>query len=323
MVRAVDRVRRVLITGAANWVGAELARRLLEEPGIELVVALDTRVPQLPDDDRAVHLAADLRSPDLARALAPHAIDAVVHNDVLQFAEPGRSARVLHEINVVGTLQLLAACELVPSLRRVVVRSSAAIYGSEPNAPAFFTEDLARRFPLRTRWQRDISELENLTDAFARRHAAVRCTTLRPQPVVGPGLDTPIMRLLGAPLVPTWMGFDPRIQVVHGDDLVGALAAAVAGGVEGPVNVAGDGVVSLSRILHRLGRHAVPLAPGAFGPVTGLAARAGLPRLDPDIARFLRYGRGVDTTRLRDELGFLPARSTLEAIEASAEAVAA
>ena len=298
--------RRVLITGAANWVGTALARELLADPDVEAVIALDTRAPDLRPDDRVVHVDADIRSPELARVLAPHAPDVVVHNDVLQFAEPGRSARLLHEINVVGTLQLLAASSALPTLGTLVIRSAAAIYGSEPNAPSFFTEDMVRRYPLRTRWQRDVSELENLVEGYARSHPAVTCTILRPQPVVGKGLHTPIMRLLRSTVVPTWMGYDPRIQVVHGEDLVGALAVAVRGPVRGPVNVAGDGTVALSRMLRRLGRIGLPIAP------------LGLGGAGPDVVRYLRYGRGVDTTRMREELGFVPRRSTIEAIEATA-----
>lgn len=306
---------RVLVTGAANRLGTVLVHELLADPRTELVVALDTRTPDLPAGARAVHLGADLRDPDLARQLAVHRIDALIHNDVLQFPEPGRSARMLHDTNVVGTLQLLAAAEALPELRTVVIRSSAAIYGSEPNAPAFLTEDMAARFGLGTRWQRDVSESEKLVGALARRRPEVACTILRFQPILGRTLDTPIMRLLRSPIVPTWMGFDPMVQVIHGNDAVEAMAVALRAGVRGPVNVAAQDTVSLSRVLRRLGKTAIPLAPGAFGPVLGLAARLGMPPMDEDTARFLHYGRGVDTTRMRTELGFTPALSSIGAIE--------
>lgn len=308
-------MRRVLVTGAANRLGTVLAEELLADPQIELVVGLDTRTPELAPGGRFVHLEADLRAPGLAQRLAPHRIDALVHNDLLQFPEPGRSARQLHDTNVVGTLQLLAAAEAQPELRTVIVRASAAIYGSEPNAPAFFTEDMAERFALRTRWQRDAAESEKLVAAFARRRPEAACTILRCQPIIGRTLDTPIMRLIDSPVIPTWMGFDPMIQVVHGDDVVAAVVVALRAGVRGAVNVAAEDTVSLSRVLRRLGKTAIPLAVGTFGPILSLAARLGLPRMDTDTARFLRYGRGVDTTRMRSELGFEPALSSIGAIE--------
>lgn len=312
-------MRRVLITGAANRLGTVLAEELLADPQTELVVGLDTRTPRLAGGDEArsrfVHVQADLRSPDLARLLAPHRLDALVHNDILQFPEPGRSARTLHDTNVIGTLGLLAAAEAQPELRTVVVRSTAAIYGSERHAPAFLTEDMARRFPLRTRWQRDAAESEELAAAFARRRAEVTCTILRFQPILGRTLDTPIMRLIASPVIPTWMGFDPMVQVIHGDDTVEAMLVALRRPVPGAVNVAAADRVSLSRVLRRLGRLAVPLPPGAYELTLGLAARLGLPKMDEDTARFLRYGRGVDTTRMRQELRFAPALSSIGAIE--------
>lgn len=309
-------MRRVLITGAANRLGTVLAEELLADPATELVVGIDTRSPAVRGaDDRFVHLAADLRAPDLASLLAPHRIDALVHNDILQFPEPGRSARTLHDTNVIGTIGLLAAAEAQPELRTVVVRGTAAIYGAEPHAPAFMTEDMADRFPLRTRWQRDAAESEKLVAAFARRRPEVACAILRFQPILGRTLDTPVMRLVSSPVIPTWMGFDPMVQVIHGDDAVEALLAALRHPVRGPVNVAAEDRISLSRVLRRLGRTTLPLAPGAYGLVLGLAARAGLPRMDEDTARFLRYGRGVDTTRMREELGFAPALSSFGTIE--------
>ncbi|WP_205697309.1 NAD-dependent epimerase/dehydratase family protein [Conexibacter sp. SYSU D00693] len=318
---------RILITGVANFWGQRLAERLLADGAS--VVGLDTRDPAPAIASRIDHVRADLRAPDLPDVLAGTGISAVVHNDVPQFPEPGRSARQLHDINVIGTLQLLAALGRLPEVRALVVRGSAAIYGSEPGAPAFFTEDMDRRYPLRTRWQRDVGELERLVDSFARRTPEVVCCVLRLQPVLGSTLDTPITRLFRAPVVPTHLGFDPRIQVVHEDDSIGALHAAVRHPARGAVNVAGEGTVSLSRMLRKLRRPALPLAGPLFGPAAGVASRvAGLPLPSDDVVRYLRYGRGVDTTRLVRDVGFTPRYSTAAAIEAVAadvrdEAVAA
>lgn len=308
-------MRRVLVTGVASRLGTVLASELLADPQTELVLGIDTRVPVLDPSERFVHLQADLRSPGLDRLLGPYRLDSIVHNDVLQFPEPGRSARLLHDNNVVGTLQLLAAAEAQSELRGLVLRGTATIYGSEPNAPAFFTEDMAARFPLRTRWQRDAAESEKLVEAFARRRPEVACTILRFQPILGRTLDTPAMRLIDSPVIPTWMGFDPMVQVIHGDDAVEAMVVALRRGVRGAVNVAAPDRVSLSRVLRRLRKTALPLAPPAFRPALALAARLGLPRMDVDTQRFLRYGRGVDTTRMRTELGFQPALSSIGAIE--------
>ena len=311
--------RRILITGVSNFWGARLAALLADDPAVERVVGLDTRPPPAGVGERITFVDADIRTRELGAILRMAAPDAVVHNDILQFPEPGRSARQLHDINVVGTLQLLAALGDLPTLRTLVVRGAASIYGSEPSAPAFFTEDMARRYPLRTRWQRDVGELEKLVEAFARRRPAVTCTVLRQQPVIGPTLDTPVTRLFRAPVVPTFMGFDPRVQLLHEDDSVAVLAHAVHAPVRGPVNVAGPGAVSLARMLRRLGRPSLPLAGPLYGPVTGLAGRLlGLPRLTEDIVRYLRYGRGVALERMERDLRYTPRFTTVQTIEAVA-----
>jgi len=306
--------RRILVTGVANPYGARLAARLLDDPAVDRVVGVDTRAPDPAVAGRMRLLALDLRDPALGPAVRAEGVDAIVHNDVVQVAEPGRAARALHDVNVIGTLQLVTAAAGLRGLRTLVVRGSAAIYGSEPAAPSFVTEELARRQALRTRFQRDVGELEGLVDGFARRHPAVTCCVLRLQPVVGRDLDTAVMRLLRAPAVPTMLGFDPRVQLLDVDDAVGALHRAALHAVAGPVNVAPPAPAALSRVLRAAGRHAIPVAHPLFGPVVGTARRvAGLPRLPDEIERWLRFGRVVDTTRCRDELGFTPRHGTLEA----------
>ena len=298
--------RRVVITGIASHWGVELARQLERDPSIDFIAGIDTTEP--PGDlERTEFIEADIRNPVLARILPVTEADTVVHCGILWYPEPGKSARALHDINVIGTLQLLASCEKTPTLRSLVIRSSAAIYGSEGSAPSFFTEDMARRYPLKTRFQRDIGELEGYFDNFARRHPDVTCCLLRYQPEIGPGLDTPLARYLSLPVVPTQLGFDPRLQLIHADDATGALVAATNAPVRGPVNVAPTGTISLTRMMRLAGRPTLPVPHPAFGPMFGqLGRRLGAADLYQDGVLLLRYGRGVDNTRLREEVGFEP-----------------
>jgi UDP-glucose 4-epimerase len=312
--------RRILITGVANFWGTRLARALLADPAVERVVGIDTRRPP-PDVASEITLVdADLRTPQLRTLIRASAVDAIVHVDIPQFPEPGRAARQLHDLTVMGTLQLLAAAGDLPTLRRLVVRGSAAIYGSEPAAPAFFTEDMATAAMGRgaTRFQRDLGEIEKLVDGLARRRPDVTCTVLRLQPVIGSQLDTPITRLLRAPVVPVMLGFDPRLQVLHEEDSVAVLHRAVHHPVAGAVNVAAAGTISLNAAIRRMGRTALPVPHPLFGAVAGAGRRLGLPPMSEDTVRYLRYGRGVATERMTDELGFAPRHDTRGAIDAVA-----
>jgi UDP-glucose 4-epimerase len=192
-------------------------------------------------------------------------------------------------------------------VRSIIVRGSSAIYGAEPNGPEFFTEEMARHFPLRTRFQRDVGELESYFENFARRHPDVTCCLLRYQPEIGPGLDVPLVRYLSLPVVPTQLGFDPRLQLLHADDATGALAAATRNPVRGPVNVAPRGTISLTKILRLAGRPTMPVPHPLFGPMFGQLGRMlGAADLYNDGVMLLRYGRGVDNRRLLDEIGYEP-----------------
>ena len=298
--------RRVVVIGAAGHWGSALLQRLERDPGVSYLAGVDTQRPEA-DLEQTEFIEADIRNPVISRILPGLEPDVVVHCGIAWYPGPGAPARSLHDINVIGTLQLLAACEKCKGLEAVVVRGSAAIYGSEAAAPAFFTEAMARRYPQKTRFQRDIGELESYFDNFARRHPDVTCTMLRYQPEIGPGLNQPLVRYLNLPVVPTQLGFDPRLQLIHAEDATGAIAAAVANPVRGAVNVAPDGTISLTKLLRLARRPTLPIPHALAGPLLARVGRElGAADLYNDGIRLLRYGRGCDNTRLKEDVGFVP-----------------
>jgi UDP-glucose 4-epimerase len=306
--------RRVLITGIGSPLGTALAARLERDPEYEHIAGLDTRAPRA-RLERTELIDADIRDPAIGRLIPRAGVDTVVHNQIVRRPGPGMSARAMHDINVIGSLQLLAACEKSDTIRTIVIRGSAGIYGSEPNAPQFFDEGMARLFPMRTRFQRDVAEIENYFETYSRRHPSVTCTMLRYQPAIGPTLGTQISRYLSLPVVPTYLGFDPRLQVVHEEDGLGALVAAVERPVRGAVNVAGDGTIGVTRMVRLAGRPTAPVPSPLFGSASGVGRRLGLLDFSEDFRRLLKHGRAVDTGRLHREIGFKPRFTTPAAIE--------
>lgn len=312
---ASGKIGRVVITGVATHWGSELARRLERDPAVDAVIGIDMRQP--PEElERTEFLEADIRNPVISRILPSLEPDVLVHCGIIWYPEPDKPARALHDINVIGTLQLLAACEKTPSLKAIVARGSAAIYGSSAAAPAFYSEEMAGQQPLQTRFQRDIGELESFFEGFARRHPGITCCMLRYQPELGADLDLPLVRYFSLPLVPTQLGFDPPLQLLHADDATAALAAAVANPVAGPVNVAPSGTISLNRALRLAGRPTLPIPhPVAETVLAGFSRQLlGTADLHADGVRLLRYGRGCDNRRLREEVGYTPRFTAEETI---------
>lgn len=304
----------VLITGVSGWLGASLAAQLAADPSIERVIGVDTEPPKpelLALLGRTEFVLADIRNPLIGNALARSGVDTVVHVATAA-ARPDLTRGATKEINVIGTMQLLAGCQKSELVRRLVVASSTAVYGASGGDPAVFTEDMGAERPVRG-YARDAVDVEGYVRGFARRRPDVGITVLRLADLVGRHVDTPFTRYLRAPVVPSSLGFDPRIQLLHESDALEVLRLAAVTDRPGTFNVAGAGVLLLSQVLRRAGRLRLPVpgpAVAAVGRLVGNPAAAGV----CDQAGFLDFGRAVDTTRLRTRFGFTPRHSTATAL---------
>lgn len=306
--------RVVLVTGVARYLGGRLAHMLADDPTIERVIGVDVVRPQ-DDLGRTEFVRVDIRNPVVAKVIASAEVDTVVHMSVIAtpLTAGGRSS--MKEINVIGTMQLLAACQKAPSVDKLVVKSSTTVYGSSPRDPALFTEDMEPRSLPRSGYAKDVVEIEGYVRGFARRRPDVTVTTLRFANFMGPGVDSPMTAYFALPVVPTVLGFDARLQFVHEDDGVEVLRRAVVDDHPGTFNVAGDGVLMLSQAVRRTGRLIAPVPSPAVMLVAQAVRRAGVADFSPEQIRFLTYGRGVDTTRLRKDFGYHPKWETVDAFD--------
>jgi UDP-glucose 4-epimerase len=210
------------------------------------------------------------------------------------------SPRTVHENNVIGTMNILAACggPHCP-VRKVVFKSSAHFYGCERDDPAYFTESMRRPHSPQTSIEKDIVEAERALAAFNDRNAGVTVTVLRFVNGLGPDLATSHSALLSLPAVPSILGFDPRYQFIAADDISGVLEHATRHDLPGVYNAAGDGVLALSEVTSLLGKPPAPiLPPWGTGIAAGVLRRAGL-KIPPEMLRQLRYGRAVDNRKLK------------------------
>jgi UDP-glucose 4-epimerase len=306
--------RVVLVTGVARHLGAHLAARLARDPQVHRVIGVDSAVPageaaEVLNEVEVLRL--DLRTPGLVRVLAEAEVEAVAHLAIATASDQQAGGRAaMKEHNVIGTMQLLAACQQAPRLRKLVVRSSTAAYGASFRDPAIFTEDTEPRAVPRGGFAKDVLDIESYVRGFRRRRPDVAATVLRFAPFIGSSALTRLTRYFTAPAVPTVLGRDPRLQFVHVDDAFEVLHRSVVESHPGTFNVAGRGVLTLSQAIRRAGRVAVPiLEPGLSTIARGAKRRLSLDQLDLFV-----HGRVVDTTRLVKEFGFEP-RSTAEAFE--------
>ena len=309
----------VLVTGVSGYLGGHLAARLAEDDSIERVIAVDTAAPSAELSrlmGRAEYVRADVRNPLIGKVIARARVDTVVHASLT--AHPaGPTGRTLHkEMNVIGTMQLLAACQRSPLVRKLVVKSSTAVYGASPRDPAMFTEETAPAELPSSGYAKDNAEVEGYVRGFGRRRPDVDITTLRFANLIGPTVDTVLTRYFALPVVvPTVLGHDSRLQLLHVEDGLAVLHRAVTGSVPGTFNVAGDGVLLLSQAIRRAGRLAVSLPGPVVRPITSLFRSSRLVDFGPEQVRYLNFGRVVDTSRLKTVFGYTPRWTTKQAFD--------
>jgi UDP-glucose 4-epimerase len=304
---------RVLVTGVSNPLGAEVARRLA--PHVPHLFGCDLRDPiSALEEMDFVH--ADTRHVAIGKLIRQLNVDTVVHLAVL--VDSPRDERSIHETDVIGTMNVLAGCS-APSgrVRRLIVKSSQAIYGAGPSDPSFFSEEMTSLESPVSSVTRDLLDMEQLVSEFAVRNESCQVTVLRLGFRVSE--DTTLARYLSLPIVPTFAGFDPRLQLLHEDDAVEAIVRAVLGQQQGVFNVAAHGVVLLSQAIAIMGGTPAPILPPYGRWIGRLALRAlSHVQLQAHLADVIAFGSVMDWSRFEAEFGWRPAYSSRAVMDALA-----
>jgi len=309
---------RVLVTGLGTFWGSRIAQRLEQRGDVELVVGVDTREPRLPLA-RTEFVKADASYGILRRMVRATQVDTVLHTH-LEVDSTTVAARRLHDVNVIGTMNLLAAAAGDGgSVRSVVLKTSTLVYGSNFDDPYFFRETTRRTRPPTTAVERSLLEVDALVADFAEDHPEISVTSLRFANVLGDDVTTVFSRMLRLPAVPEVFGFDPRLQFVHEDDVTRALEHAVVAGTTGTFNVAGPGTITWGEACRLVDRRRLAMPPLLTGSAATPMRLLRIVDIPPEVLRLLRYGRAVDTEAFV-ATGFAYGFTTPETVEAFARA---
>jgi UDP-glucose 4-epimerase len=248
----------IAITGLRTFLGGRLAQRLMAREATA-VVGVDIRRPFRMDDRLRWH-RLDLTEPTadsmLVAVLDRERVEVLVHAAFR--SEPTADVEYDHELETLGTLHVLHACAAA-KVKRLVVLSSTMVYGARPDNPNFLSEDHALRGHDDAHGVRNRVEAEALVASFRERHPETEVTVLRPCWILGPTIDDLVARMFGRPVVPTLLGHDPLLQLVHEDDVLRVLETATLERHPGVFNVVGRGVLPLSTLLALAGKRGVPI----------------------------------------------------------------
>ncbi len=307
MSKLAERV--VAVTGACTFLGAELLRRLEEDPKVGKVLALDIRPPALVPgrQGKIEFVKLDLTQPqvdaDLATLLSRHHVDTLVHGAFL--SHPTHASEWAHELEDVGTMHVLNACAGVQP-RRLVMVSTTLIYGAHPKNPNFLTEEAELKGHRDSRFVNDKLRAEKHVQRYAKEYPNVEVCILRFAPILGPTVSNMFTRFFSRPIAPVMMGHDPLMQFVHEQDAAWALEKAVERTATGVFNIVGKGVLPYTTVLALLGRVPLPLPQWMARGMTKVLWTTQLVGSPPSFLDFLLYLCVADGARARRELGFAP-----------------
>ena len=306
---------RIAITGASSFLGERFLRRLIREGHGDDLVVIDVAEPSISEGAirfRKVDLtepAADQAMLDLFKA---DGIETVVH--LAFFTNPRRDTTNAHELESIGTLAVLAAAAAA-NVKNFVMRSFTFVYGANGQNPALIREDtpLPRRAALG--WLRDKVEAEEHAASFARRFPEMSVRVLRFAPLLGPSVRTFYSRIFDRRLVPTLMGYDPLLQLLHPGDAEEALVEATFSTVRGAFNIVPRGVLPLSTGIHLSGKVPAPVPHLlAYWAADALYA-AGLVEAPSGFIDYVRYPCVADGEKAERVLDFVARHSSREALD--------
>jgi UDP-glucose 4-epimerase len=298
---------RVLVTGISGNLGRALAKLLHTETH---VVGVDRRpFPGKPKD--IDHYQADVRKAKVEEAFRHHRVEAVIHMGIMH--DPRMPFTEAHSFNVLGTQRILDLC-VRHAVKKVVVLSSANVYGPRPDNSNFLPEEAPLMAADRYSEVRDLIELDMYAQSFLWKNPAIETVILRPVNIVGPTVRNAPSNYLRLERPLTVMGFDPMIQLIHEEDVCRALALALRPGIRGVFNVVGPGEVPLSAILRELGRSPMPVADFLLRPLVRQLFALGLASFPAGEVDHIQYLCVVDGSRAARELGYAPRYSMRETI---------
>ena len=311
----------VLVTGASGYVGrlcvAALAKRIDD---LSALVALDW-VETSPADRLAavVYEQGDICDPALEALFRKHSIDTVIHLASIVRAPKGAPKDLAYRVDVLGTKNVLEACEAVDA-KRLIVTSSGAAYGYHPDNPEWLDEQDALRGNDEFEYSKHKRLVEHMLAEWREQRPELRQVVFRPGTIVGEDVHSPVTDLFEKPVILGIAGSSSPFVFIWDQDLVQCLVDAVFSDKVGVYNQAGDGALTPKEIARILDKPYVPLPAALVKGILWTLKGVGLTENGPERVNFLRYRPVLSNRRLKEEYGYVPKLTSREAFELYARA---
>ncbi len=309
-------VRSVLVTGAAGFIGSGLVAALAERPGrLERVIAMDVRaVPRAQRLTGVHHVEGDIREPALAKHIAEHAVDTVVHLAAMVTPGKGDTRELEYSVDVLGTRNVIDAC-LAHGVRKLIVTSSGAAYGYYADNPQWISETDALRGNATFAYSDHKRQVEEMLAQCRTEHPELQQLIFRPGTILGARVANQVTAIFERPVILGVAGSDTPFVFIWDEDVVACLERGIHEDRSGIYNLAGDGVIKLREIAAYVEKPYVPLPAPLLQGALAVLHPLGISPYGPEQVDFLRYRPVLSNARLKSEFGYAPRKTSREAFE--------
>lgn len=315
-----NKTKSVVIIGVGGFKGHHVLKALETDKSFKKVIAIDFRKPNLTLKKTKFYkldITETLADARLAEILKNENCDTLIHTAFPM--TPPRNEAFAHEVVAIGSFYIFNAC-YAAKVRKVVMLTTTDVYGAFPSNPNFLSETKDPQGHRQSRFLADKIDAEKQALKFQKKQPDSIVTILRPCTILGPTIDSYKTRFLRRPVITTMLGFDPLFQFVHEDDVIDCTLKLIKEDHPGIFNLAGSGVLPLSRVIQYCGKINFKLTQLGFKSMVQLLWTMDLAPAPASHVDFLRYLCVADTEKLRKQVGFVPRYSTKEALLSFIEA---
>ncbi|MCA9507996.1 MAG: NAD-dependent epimerase/dehydratase family protein [Myxococcales bacterium] len=299
-----SKTQRVLITGNAGALGRNLVKELLKDQRLSLF-GVDRR-PLEPIPEGLSHYPLDLRRKSALEVLRKIKPQSIIHLGIIRSPQIHRKKRAnAYYFNLESTSQLLTLAEQL-NVKKFIFLSTANLYGPSPNTQGLLNEDTQLHGANKSPEFRDLVSLDMMVQSFFWKQPKTQTIILRPCHIVGPHLRNAPSRYLKLDTIPTILGFDPMLQLLHESDLIKAIILSLNSKARGVFNIAGPDVAPLSRIIKALRRPTIALPEKMLKLLTAGTFFSRQSSFPVGEIEHLKFSSIIDDRRAREDLGFKP-----------------
>ncbi|WP_299580845.1 SDR family oxidoreductase [uncultured Microbulbifer sp.] len=301
--------QRILITGALGYIGHQLGERLSKTLPV-FGIDIRSKAASFP-----VYVM-DICDKALGALMQSKSITHVIH--LASVMSAGRDQAAEYRIDVEGTRNVLDAC-LYAGVEHITVSSSGAAYGYYPDNPSKLDEHHPLRGNPEFGYSYNKRQVEALLAEYCEKYPHLKQLIFRVSSVLGAKTNNKISALFSQQVILDPGGHNSPFVFVWDQDVIRAISFGVNTNAGGIFNLAGDGRVSPREIAHTLSKSLIKPPIWLVKAVLRLGYSLHLTNTHPSQVAFLQYRPVLDNRRLKEELGFLPEKTSKEVFNFFAE----